>query len=345
MRTLNQLWNIYLQNEVPSTRWRNGRLIPNHTFRDKARDWELWCEYLASTPNKPPWCVNLWTRAHAIGFRDTRLQVDAASTISRRISTLKTFGTRLQSTIGIVNPWPSVSVPRTPLPPVRSITALEWDRAYDAAKQIGKNEFLRSRNGLYVLALRESGLRPFELLELRLSQFDYGSRVIRDIEIKANAQRITKPITERIRLPIAKYIGERERTMDRLFRRHDYPWRVATVAERNRYPLFISTYNATPGDPNTFFLSYKQIQRLFRDIRKRTGLDLRAYDLRHDFGRRFYLHTGNDITQTAQALGHTSTQCTFRYARAPETEVHETTRSLSDELSTNFSLPNDDGER
>lgn len=331
MRTLKQLWEIYLQTEVPPTRVRNGRVVKNKTRQSKESDWRAWCAYLDSIKAQRPWSLNLWTRSHALNFVSTRSRMDAPSTINRRISTLKTFGNRLRDTIGTPNPWSSITAPRIAPPKPRVLGDKEWSAILSAAYSIGQKDFFQKRNGLYVLGLRELGLRPFELLELRVAQLDYGARVIKDIEVKSNATRLEKPITKRMRRPLAAYIGERERLMLRLFANAGMDWANTPVRERNRYPLFISAYNATPGSPASFYLSTKQIQRLFKGIRARTGIDIAAYDLRHDFADRFYAASGNDIVQTAQALGHSSTQCTMRYTRKPLEEVTTTTREMSDE--------------
>lgn len=75
------------------------------------------------------------------------------------------------------------------------------------------------------------------------------------------------------------------------------------------------------------------LQRPWRRIRKRAGLeDVRIHDLRHTYASQA-LAQGLDLTMVGKLLGHTQIQTTMRYAHLADDSVHQAARQVSSQLS------------
>ncbi|GBR04939.1 integrase [Gluconacetobacter liquefaciens NRIC 0522] len=81
------------------------------------------------------------------------------------------------------------------------------------------------------------------------------------------------------------------------------------------------------------------IQKPWRRIRARAGLDtLRIHDLRHSFASDA-LQLGADLTMIGRLLGHTQVQTTARYAHLKTTSIHEMINKIASTI--DFSLTNE----
>lgn len=81
------------------------------------------------------------------------------------------------------------------------------------------------------------------------------------------------------------------------------------------------------------------MQKPWRRLRKRAGLDgLRIHDLRHSFASDA-LQLGEDLTMIGRLLGHTQVQTTARYAHLKTDPIRAAANKVSDAIALALSLP------
>jgi integrase len=86
------------------------------------------------------------------------------------------------------------------------------------------------------------------------------------------------------------------------------------------------------------------MQRPWRRLRKRAGLDgLRIHDLRHSFASDA-LQLGEDLPMIGKLLGHTQVQTTARYAHLKTDPMRAAADKVAEAIATALARPVDDDE-
>ena len=169
-----------------------------------------------------------------------------------------------------------------------------------------------ARNTAILETLLSTGMRVGELVALRTRELD-----------EADSS--------------AWVTGKRGRTRKVFFAA--FAWQSTTEYLRQRHSAGL-TYRGPLGDQPVFArhdrragtevlpLSTGAVQRMFRKLARRAGLDLKdvtPHALRHYFGTRMYRAT-SDLAVTQTALGHASPVTTRIYAKLADSAVQEAHR-------------------
>ena len=169
-----------------------------------------------------------------------------------------------------------------------------------------------ARNTAILETLLSTGMRVGELVALRTRELDEGDSS-------------------------AWVTGKRGRTRKVFFAA--FAWQSTTEYLRQRHSAGL-TYRGSLGDQPVFArhdrragsevlpLSTGAVQRMFRKLAQRAGLDLKdvtPHALRHYFGTRMYRAT-SDLAVTQTALGHASPVTTRIYAKLADSAVQEAHR-------------------
>ena len=288
-----------------------------HTARAKRLDLKHFTTFLArlhgvSTPEKLR--VSHWDYSSVKQFVDHCLgKGESPATVSRRLATLKHMGRTLAERMpGFVNPAREVKAPRTdsPVPQALSKTEVEAVRTRAAARQREKNSFIRLRNTTIFNLLIDTGLRADEVRLLKFGQLDENLEWFGSVRTKGRRFRNVY-ITSAMRQEMAEYLKAREETLCKFYQK-------LTRTENRALPLFISTYNAVPGKPESFIMGSKTLWRAINELS--SGSHLHPHLLRHSFALDL-LDDSNDIRLVSQALGHSDVRITMRYTQRRDQEI------------------------
>jgi site-specific recombinase XerD len=299
-----------------------------HTARAKRYDLQYFLEFLASRSTA---VENLrvaeWTLQTTRDFIDYRLSVgESPATVSRRLATLKHFGRTLAERVpGFVNPAREAKSPTVQLAQPQGLSAQEVQLLREAAR-LEENEKLDDysalRNRFLLELLLATGLRADEVRLLTRGQISEDHNWLRNVKTKGKRFRNVYLDTA-IRAHLAQYLIAREAELDR-----KVPgFSELPQQERMKYPVLLSLYQVTPGDPSSFGMSPKTIWNVIDRLGKKavalhgSGISaLHPHKLRHTFAHGL-LNTSNDIRLVAQALGHSDVRTTMRYTERSDQEV------------------------
>ena len=84
------------------------------------------------------------------------------------------------------------------------------------------------------------------------------------------------------------------------------------------HPVFISSYNCTPGQADSFMMGAKSIWRAINEMS--AEIHLHPHLLRHSYALEL-LDSSRDVRLVAQALGHSDVRITMRYTERRDEEV------------------------
>jgi integrase len=158
-------------------------------------------------------------------------------------------------------------------------------------------------NGIRLLLL--TGCRLGEIQTLKWEYVDFDASVLRLPDSKTGAKIV----------PIGKAVIDVLRSIPK---RKDNPY-VITGRLEGQY--------------------LSDIQKPWRRLRKRAGLDgLRIHDLRHSFASDA-LQLGQDLTMIGRLLGHTQVQTTARYAHLKTDPIRAAADKVSDAIAIALSRP------
>lgn len=277
---------------------------PTDTPRAKRRDLEVFREFLSARVdigNSPVFDI---THVLIADFVCDRLEVEAASTVQRRLATISHWARWVASFIPAYRP-PKVRAPKPAPRPPRWLTPDQQKILREAAPLVGDTEFARARSKFCIEAMMLTGLRASELLNLYEHQVSFDKRFLLDVKRKGNVF-ADIPICDSLRKTLEEYLVLRARALKAgpLFGR----W-----SARPTLPLVVSLRAAIYSAPQSFRMSYKSLWRIVAEVAEKAGIaELSPHMCRHTFGRRLYEAT-LDIALVAKAMSHSNTVTTLGY--------------------------------
>lgn len=217
----------------------------------------------------------------------------SASTILRRLSSIKNFYLFLSSEKIIDVPIPKLEGPKLPkkLPVVLSKEEVE---SLLDAPDMSKKTGIRDKAMLEVMY--SSGLRVSELINLKLSQIDFENGIITLIG-KGNKQR-SIPIGEFALEYLEKYINE--------------------VRSKSRYRKSNYVFLNKDGSPLSRVYFWKQIKK-YAEIAE-IDREISPHTLRHCFATHL-LENGADLRMVQEMLGHSNIATTQIYTHVSSKRI------------------------
>lgn len=289
----------------------------SHTARAKRADLMLFLGFLRQLRRKKSSAdlsLSDWDYISVQQFVESRLsRGEAPTSVARRLATLKHLGRVLAERFsGFVNPAREVRAPKVPTPRPQGLSPDELSRIREKAKARIKERpsFTRFRNQVLFDFLLDTGLRADEVRLLRMSQLEDDLEWIRNVRTKGKRYRNVY-ITSGMRSLLREYLKARSDVLKTF-----YPKLTATIDAS--LPLFISTYNASAADPESFLMGAKSVWRAIKELSAKTPLHPHA--LRHSYALDL-LEESNDVRLVAQALGHSDVRVTMRYTERVDQEI------------------------
>lgn len=219
----------------------------------------------------------------------------AASTVARRISTLRSFWRFLRERrLVTTNPAAVLKAPKATKELPRFLTVEDAFRVVDApAKDTSRDERLQRRDAAMLELLYGGGLRLSELAGLTLDRVDLGAKELRVIG-KGDKERVV-PIGKEAMTALLSYLEIR-----------------ATLRTKARAPHGEALFLGRHGTP----LSERQVQNVVRryGIAGAGRSDLHPHALRHSCATHL-LDAGADLRTIQELLGHASLSTTQRYTQ------------------------------
>ena len=289
----------------------------SHTSRAKRLDLDKFTTYLTkfhalSKANKLK--VKHWDFSSVQRFvEDSLSRGEAPSTVARRLATIKHMGRTLSDKVkDFINPAREVKPPKIKPPRPKAISEKEVEKVRKVAnRRIGdKESFIRQRNQTLFEFMLDTGLRADEVRLLKLSQIDDKLEWIENVRTKGKRFRNVY-ITSEVRPKLAMYLEARDKKLKQFYQK-------LTPAKNKVLPVFISTYGAEAGKPETFMMGSKTIWRAINELTAET--QLHPHLLRHSYAIDLLESTG-DVRLVAQALGHSDVRITMRYTERQEQEI------------------------
>lgn len=291
----------------------------NHTSRAKKLDLQHFLTYLRrnkGVSKTQALKVRDWDFVAVQGFVDDCLaKGESPATVARRLATLKHMGRTLAERIpAFTNPTKEVRPPRVELGKPKALSTQELKQVKAKAKKRlkSKSTFIRLRNQMLLEFFLETGLRADEIRNLRRGQLDEELQWVKNVRTKAKRYRNVY-LTSTIRESLASYLDYRRQELMRFYAK-------LSIKEDNKLPLFVSGYNAVPGNPDSFLMGTKSVWRAINEFS--TSLKLHPHLLRHSFAIDL-LDSTNDIRLVSQALGHSDVKITMRYTERKEEALAE----------------------
>lgn len=288
-----------------------------HTARAKRLDLDHFTQFLTELrgySKAEKLKVSDWDYSSVQRFVDESLgKGEAPSTVARRLATIKHMGRTLSDKVsGFINPASEVKTPRIKAGKPKGITKTEMKKVRTKAKtrKTEKQSFNRLRNEVLFEFLIDTGLRADEVRLLKMSQIDDKLEWIKNVRTKGRKYRNVY-ITSDMRPKLQKYLEAREEKLRTLYSR-------LPKTENKKLPVFISVYNAVPGEPESFLMGAKSIWRAINELSGETHLH--PHLLRHSYALDL-LDSSNDVRLVAQALGHSDVRITMRYTERKDEEV------------------------
>lgn len=258
--------------------------------------------------------VSDWDHSSVQQFVDHCLQRgEAPSTVSRRLATIKHMGRTLSEKIaGFTNPAKEIKSPKIPVLKPKGLSPEEIEEIRQRAEERfhEKRSFSRFRNETLFLFLLETGLRADEVRLMRISQVGPDLSWIRQVRTKGRRFRNVY-IPSRMRSRLEEYLEARKLELARFYKK-------LSAQEDRKHPLFISSYGAAHGDPDSFLMGAKSIWRAINELS--AEVHLHPHLLRHSFALGL-LDNSQDIRLVAQALGHSDVRITMRYTERYEEDI------------------------
>lgn len=291
----------------------------DHTSRAKRLDLQHFLSFLANhhalrSPEKLK--LQDWDHASTQRFVDELLRRgEAPATVARRLATVKHMGRTLAERLpGFINPAKEVKSPRHDVPVPKALSSREVKAVTKSADRRlkDKDSFIRLRNRTLFDFMLESGLRADEVRLLRMGQLDDSLEWIHNVRTKGRRYRNVY-LTSEIRPSLRNYLEARQKELERYFEK--------LPAKTDRaLPVFISGYNAVPGEPDSFLMGAKTIWRAINELSNE--VHLHPHLLRHSFAIDLLDHA-RDVRLVSQALGHSDVRITMRYTERADHEVAE----------------------
>ncbi len=255
-----------------------------------------------------------WDHSAVQRFLEDRLhRGEAPASVARRLATLKHLGKTMAERIaGFVNPAREVKAPKVSPPRPQALTPNEIKAVLRCAREriSDKASFIRKRNRMLLILLLETGLRAEEVRLLKRSHLDERLEWMQNVRTKGRRYRNVY-IPQQVRGELRAYLLERDKELKRF-----YPKFSPSVDAQ--LPIFVSSYGAKAGKPETFFMGAKTIWRAVHELSARTKLH--PHLLRHSFALDL-LEDSHDVRLVSQALGHSDVRVTMRYTERKHEEL------------------------
>ena len=289
----------------------------SHTARAKRLDLDHFMDVLCSLRglSKPEKLKVLdWDFSSVQRFIEESLNKgEAPATVARRLATIKHMGRTLSEKIrGFINPAREAKPPKVQTLRPKAISDKELGKIRKIAfgREKKRMSFNRLRNRTLFNFLIDTGLRADEVRLLKLGQLDDKLEWISSVRTKGRRYRNVY-ITSEMRSDLGLYLEARRDHLKKFYS-------TLTKSQDRALPLFISTYDAVPNKPETFFMGAKTIWRAINELSADT--ELHPHLLRHSYALDL-LNTSNDVRLVAQALGHSDVRITMRYTERMDQEV------------------------
>lgn len=289
----------------------------SHTARAKRLDLDHFMNFLTvhCGISKPELLkVKDWDFSSVQRFVDYALSNgESPATVARRLATIKHMGRTLAEKVaGFINPAREVKPPKIKVLSPKALDKREIREISSKAckRQSEKDSFVRLRNRILFDFLLDTGLRADEVRLLRMSQLDDKFEWIENVRTKGRRYRNVY-ITSEMRPELLKYIEARAQILKKFYAK-------ISKSQERLLPLFISTYRAIPGKPESFLMGAKSVWRAIHELSTETPLH--PHLLRHSYALDL-LKTSNDVRLVAQALGHSDVRITMRYTERIDEEI------------------------
>lgn len=285
---------------------------PTDTPRAKRRDIEVFREFLASKIDIGNASIFDITHCLLTEFICARLDIEAASTVQRRLATITHWARWVVTYIPSYRP-PKVRPPKPAPRPPRWLTSEQVTALRLAAPLCGETEFERARARFCIDAMLLAGFRAFELLNLYEHQISADGKLFLNVKRKGN-QFSDVTICSTLRLSLTNYMQIRRDFLKNGFFKNRW-------GSRPTLPIVVSTWGAAFSNPASFKLSYKGLWRIVAEAAEQSGIvELSPHMCRHTFGRKLYEST-LDLVLVAKAMGHTNTVTTLGYTTPAEDDI------------------------
>lgn len=267
----------------------------SHTVLSYRIDLLQFCEFLRINPEEfapsriHPATIQQWV----LGLMKTDT---SARTISRKISTLKSFWRYLMlHKLSEKNPTSKIILPKTKKTIPAFYKQSEMEQAIHSFDEL--KSFKDVRNSTIIRLFYETGIRVSELISLRDNDFNIAAKELK-VTGKRNKQRIV-PLGDDVCKQLSRYLEVRnyevELFSDKLFVRENgqamYSKAVYNIVHE-RMPLFATLYKQSP------------------------------HVLRHTFATTL-MNNGADINAVKDLLGHSSLAATQVYTHVNFSEIKD----------------------
>ncbi|MDR2337885.1 MAG: tyrosine-type recombinase/integrase [Deltaproteobacteria bacterium] len=303
----------------------------NHTARAKRNDLSYFLLFLAG--NNPENIDNVavydWTFQTTNSFIEKRIELgESPTTVARRLATIKHFGRTLAERVsGYINPARGVRPPLSEQTKPNSLTTQELESLKETLKILYEhvgNNFNLYRNNFLLELLLATGLRADEVRLLTLGQLSEDLQFFQKVKTKGKKFRSVY-LDSQIRINLEKYLAKREKYLIKNLENY----RATTKEEKSKFPIFVSTRNASILNPKSLGLAPKTIWRVIADFGRKTNLlaetnkrisKIHPHKLRHTFAHEV-LDSSKDIRLLAQILGHSSVTTTMVYTERTKDDI------------------------
>ncbi len=205
---------------------------------------------------------------------------NSPTSVIRKLSSLRVYGRYLvRENIMNKNIFEDVSLPKKPKHLPSFVTV---DEAFELIDGISEESFISKRNRAIFDFLYSEGLRVSEVVNLKMEQINFHSRLIR-IMGKGKKERII-PLGEKALKSLENYMAERDK---KGFGDREY--------------LFLNIRGTK--------LSTRMVEKY---IKKYSKKDITPHSLRHSFATHL-LESGADLRSIQKLLGHESLSTTQKY--------------------------------
>ncbi len=300
-----------------------------HTARAKRYDLGHFLEFLAGPGQESSQVkVSAWTLQSTKDFVDYRLGVgDAPATVSRRLATVKHFGRTLAERVhDFINPAREAKGPTLQASKPSGLNVKEVQLLGQAIRSVysesKKPSYAANRNSFLLELLLATGLRADEVRLLVMGQLSSDLEWLKNVKTKGRKFRNVY-LDSNIRARTKDYLIARDKELQK-----KYPGASSIPkADLEKFPVLLSSYNASLSDPSSFGLSPKTIWRIIASFGKKAQAlsnedisNLHPHKLRHTFAHGL-LESSKDVRLVAQALGHSDVRTTMRYTERGEEEI------------------------
>lgn len=280
-----------------------------HTFKAKRNDLNKLFSFLSSIADIETLTIQDMNVGNLSAFCEHVAKTDKApATASRRVASVRSFCNYISEFVpSFRNPASKLKGPKCNPGGFRGIDIDTASKIEEAAYRIGRNKFLRARNGMSVSIINHTGLRADEVLNLTEAQISEDGCWFSNVKCKADIVRNVY-IPSHLRELLADYLLIRREVLFGQFR----------IIDTRPYPLLVSLRDSFKDKPESFKVSYETLHRTFQVACQIVHIKpISPHTLRHSFAHELMRST-KDVRLVAQALGHTDIKTTMRYTSSSE---------------------------